>query len=77
MSLYGSLERNTCLHLRQIRAFNRLGKLAHAKLLVFIQDGDLPPVKPVWTYHMAVSVLVTFILAWAPLPWNPPCSPDI
>lgn len=41
----------------QIRGYNRLSKLTHAKLVVVLQDDDLPPDKPRWLYHAAVPIM--------------------
>mmetsp|Transcript_30274 Transcript_30274/g.85562 ORF Transcript_30274/g.85562 Transcript_30274/m.85562 type:complete len:690 (-) Transcript_30274:1615-3684(-) len=39
--------------IHEIRGYNRLGKLAHAKLVAVLQDDDLPPNRPQWLYHAA------------------------
>uniref|UniRef100_A0A061R4F3 Uncharacterized protein n=1 Tax=Tetraselmis sp. GSL018 TaxID=582737 RepID=A0A061R4F3_9CHLO len=38
-------------NIHEIRGYNRLAKLVHAKLLVLLQDDDLPPVNQLWLQH--------------------------
>eukprot|EP00873_Tetraselmis_striata_P003378 jgi/Tetstr1/423642/TSEL_014278.t1 len=43
--------------IHEIRGYNRLAKLVHARILIVLQDDDMPPAKHLWVHHF-VSAFV-------------------